>query len=550
MAQQYVKFMRGSVAAFNSLATKDRDTLYFIYEEASDEGKLYLGERLIAGDNVYSTSIDALKDVLISADLVDNSVLVYNQEEKQWMNKPLDEILTVFLAPTEESTGVAGLVPAPAKGQYDAFLRSDGQWVTIDVDAELKIDDKVFAYNDDEALTLAGLAAAETGAQLTKAADGSIAWVKPDTTTAEGQAAEIGALKVRTEALETVVNGKPATDDEPAVEGLIEKVENLETKEDATAKLTEAKEYTDTKVAEVNDSLNAFENLIGYHPLDSDKSFAETIDETFAKKTEVAALEEAIGELVHFKAEVVDNIDAVTEEGVLYLIKDDTVTGVDKYNEYIVVGGVATLIGDTTTDLGNYYNKTEIEDKLSTVKQEAIDAAAAAEEAKGYAVAADVEVALEDKVDKVDGARLITDAEAEKLNALANIKSVDNATFDLSEEGKLSIKEISASVVTDLTSWINEKAGTVKGLSENNFSDALLAKLNGIEEGAEKNYIKSVSNDFEISEEGALTLKSITSAQVSDLTELLAAKASAKDVEDLKDEVADIKAAITWVELI
>lgn len=165
-------------------------------------------------------------------------------------------------------------------------------------------------------------------------------------------------------------------------------------------------------------------------------------------------------------------------------------------------------------------------------------------------MAADVEAALEDKVDKVDGARLITDAEAEKLNALANIKSVDNATFDLSEEGKLSIKEISASVVTDLTSWINEKAGTVKGLSENNFSDALLTKLNGIEEGAEKNYIKSVSDDFAVSEEGTLTLKSITSAQVSDLTELLAAKASAKDVEDLKGEVADIKAAMTWVELV
>ena len=549
MAQQYVKFMRGSTAAFASLATKDRDTLYFIYDDEVSGGRLYLGERLIAGDDIYSTSIDALKDVLISENLVDNSVIVYNQEEKQWMDKPLSEILTVFLAPTDESTGVAGLVPAPAQGQYDAFLRSDGQWVTIDLDTELKIDEKVLTYNDEEALTLVGLATAETGAQLTKAADGSISWVKPDTTTAEGQAAEIGALKVRTEALEVAVNGKPATDDEPEVEGLIAKVENLETKEAAAEKLAEAKEYTNTEVAKVSDALNAFENTVGYVPTE-DKSLVEVIDETFAKKVDVAALEEAIGELIHFKAEVVDSIDAVTAEGVLYLIKDESATGVDKYNEYILIDGVATLIGDTTTDLSNYYNKTEADDKIATAKQEAIAAAALAEEAKGYAVAADVEAALEDKVDKVDGARLITEEEATKLNSLADIKTVDGATFELSEDGKLSIKEISASTVTDLTSWINEKAGTVKGLSENNFSDALLAKLNGIEEGAEKNYIKSVSNDFEVSAEGALTLKSITSAQVSDLTELLAAKASAKDVEDLKDEVADIKAAITWVELV
>lgn len=134
MAQQYVKFMRGSAAAFTNLAVKDRDTLYFIYEETSDEGKLYLGERLIAGDNIYSTSIDALKDVLISEGLVDNSILVYDQSQSQWVNKTLDDVLTVFLPATELSDGVAGLVPAPPKAQSNLFLKSDGTWAPIEID--------------------------------------------------------------------------------------------------------------------------------------------------------------------------------------------------------------------------------------------------------------------------------------------------------------------------------------------------------------------------------------------------------------------------------
>ena len=45
----YVKFMRGSIAAWNILKTTpeniSNDTLYFIYEnaETSTDGKLYLG---------------------------------------------------------------------------------------------------------------------------------------------------------------------------------------------------------------------------------------------------------------------------------------------------------------------------------------------------------------------------------------------------------------------------------------------------------------------------------------------------------------------------
>lgn len=129
---QYVKFMRGNPEAFERLAQKDTETLYFIYAQGAAEGKLYLGDRLIAGGDIGSTSIDALKDVLISEGLTDNSILVYDAKDNQWKNKPLNEVLTVFIGPSAESAGVAGLVPAPPAGQTNLFLRSDGEWVTVE----------------------------------------------------------------------------------------------------------------------------------------------------------------------------------------------------------------------------------------------------------------------------------------------------------------------------------------------------------------------------------------------------------------------------------
>lgn len=88
--------------------------------------------------------------------------------------------------------------------------------------------------------------------------------------------------------------------------------------------------------------------------------------------TEIDKVTEAISKLNHFTTKVVTSLDDVTETGILYLIKDENVTGVDKYNEYIVIDGAAVLIGDTTTDLSDYYNKEDaeqmVDNKLSSVQ--------------------------------------------------------------------------------------------------------------------------------------------------------------------------------------
>lgn len=78
----YVKFLRGTPAAFERLAAKDKDTLYFISEPGAKTGLLYLGDKLIAGGatgDISNISIADLKDVIIDkTGLTDGSILMYD----------------------------------------------------------------------------------------------------------------------------------------------------------------------------------------------------------------------------------------------------------------------------------------------------------------------------------------------------------------------------------------------------------------------------------------------------------------------------------------
>lgn len=107
--------------------------------------------------------------------------------------------------------------------------------------------------------------------------------------------------------------------------------------------------------------------------------------------------------------------------------------------------------------------------------------------------------ALAGKVDVVEGSRLMTSEEAEKLAKLV-----------LGTDGTVEVSgTISVDNVDGLAEWITGQAGSLTGLSENNFTDTLLEKLNGITEGAEVNYVKSVSDEFTVSEEGELSVNEV-----------------------------------------
>ena len=102
MAVNYVKFQRGSQAAYDLLVKNGRiddNTLYFIYpEDSSTVGKLYLGTRLISGGDIVlaSATLAELSDVLVNSTKA-NSFLVQNADGK-WDNMSLTDVATLIKA--------------------------------------------------------------------------------------------------------------------------------------------------------------------------------------------------------------------------------------------------------------------------------------------------------------------------------------------------------------------------------------------------------------------------------------------------------------------
>ena len=203
-----------------------------------------------------------------------------------------------------------------------------------------------------------------------------------------------------------------------AAEGTIGNAEKGLVKDVADNKQAIADEKSRAELAEqaLSDRINAIDFVDADELADAIKDFAKT---TYVDG-EIDKLEAAIAALNHFKAEVVDNIDKVTELGVLYLIKDESVVGVDKYNEYIVVDGKATLIGDTTTDLSNYYNKTEIDGKVDTINTAVSDEKAAREAlAERVGALEDIDNATQAELEEYK-AKVVSDIATAKSEAISD----------------------------------------------------------------------------------------------------------------------------------
>ena len=99
----YVKFIKGTPNAYQNLAVKNNETLYFIVDpESPSKGKLYLGTTLISGGSDLelgdSLTLSDVQDILISEELDHESLLVYDAETEKWVNKPIADVL--------ESSGV------------------------------------------------------------------------------------------------------------------------------------------------------------------------------------------------------------------------------------------------------------------------------------------------------------------------------------------------------------------------------------------------------------------------------------------------------------
>lgn len=170
MAVNYVKFQRGTLAAYESLKAANRldeNTLYFIYPEGNEiVGSLYMGERIISGGDIVleSSYLDDLKDV-VATGAGTNSFLVKDGEN--WVAKSLDEVISLI-------------------ANNDSFV---------------KFDDQQFEKNNNKELSLKGFANAAGGTLLTKDKNGQLVWAQPNIE-------EVENLKTTISNLQSVVSEK------------------------------------------------------------------------------------------------------------------------------------------------------------------------------------------------------------------------------------------------------------------------------------------------------------------------------------------------------
>ena len=315
-----------------------------------------------------------------------------------------------------------------------------------------------------------------------------------------------------------------------------------------------------SKEANKGDQLSIDENgkLIWVKPID-----AYTKSEVYTKQETENKIAESVAAAAHLKRKVVESIDdidvnAFDADQYIYMVPALEGFVNDIYDEYIIIDEKIEKVGSWEVDLSDYVKSTDLETLLNS------------------------------KVDKVEGSRLITNAEGEKLGSIKDlVKSVNNTDFTLDENGQLNLNQISISKISNLENqlngkvdkiegwtllsptdqaklnslvvgdngnievsgkvnaenvqglddWITSNIGVVPGLSEKNFTTTLEAKLNGIENNAERNFIASVdTNQMEVVNK-QLSIKSISVDKVDNLTNLLNAKASVESVNTVINAV-------------
>lgn len=413
----------------------------------------------------------------------------------------------------------------------------------------------------DGKIQLKGASAAETGAQPRIKADGSIEWIVPSTETVDGLQTAVAGLQSDVSDINakigTVAEGKTliemiadaqdaATYDDTALAGRVSAIEGdylkaADKTELTTAIATAKNEAIEAILDGVTDDFDTLKEVAAWIQSDTTASAelvtrVSTIEADYLKaadKTalqgEIDALEAFVGTLpedaasttvVAYIQEVIDalNIGDYAKASELTALANRVKALEDVGAEKNIIASVdeTQFAVDTNRNLtlldiamGKVTGLTDaLADKVDKVEGSRLITTAEATKLEGIAEGAQVNVidsvdtaqfaiddqqnltlldiaigkvtglqaALDNKVDKVAGSRLITSDEATKLEKLV-----------LSEDGTVEISgEINASNVKELGSWITTNRDTVLGL----LSTANETKLNGIESGAQVNKIE------------------------------------------------------------
>lgn len=159
----FVKFLRGSQAAYDRLQSPDINTLYFIYDENSTDeqpsGKLYLGRYLINDSNLTSIALGDLTDTDIG-ELTGTEILRYNSTLQKWQPVLISDLLEELGIAAGAAVVNSGITKQAGETDADALARA----VLTQKEGDLAIvDGTVYVYDDNGWLKLIDSTVADIG---------------------------------------------------------------------------------------------------------------------------------------------------------------------------------------------------------------------------------------------------------------------------------------------------------------------------------------------------------------------------------------------------
>lgn len=173
-----------------------------------------------------------------------------------------------------------------------------------------------------------------------------LAWYEPSTETIEGVSSKVAAVDAKVNTVADVAASNKEQIDGVKNDLFGEGGTKADPKEGSLGK-----DLADV-IAAVGDAGSGLTKSLA--DLTTEVGNKANATEVYTKTQTDTKIGEAVAAQGHMKAQVVEGTGQMTDNNVLYLVKDDTVTGDDKYNEYILIDGTPTLIGSTSTDLTGY----------------------------------------------------------------------------------------------------------------------------------------------------------------------------------------------------
>ena len=396
-----IKFLKGLFAAYEALATKDANTLYFI----TDTGALYLGDKLIGKD--FNGDIDALEAFIGTLPAVPEGASYTTVIE--YINWKAEEVLKAAQGGSSETAASVKLALDNYKAENDARVKAiedDYLKATDKTELEGKINNKVEKV---EGYSLVADAEIARLAEVDNYDDSEVrGLINNKVEKVEGKSL------ISDDEIARLANVDNYDDTE--VRGLIDAVEEdiAEINNAENGILAQAKAYTDEVkagilgegITETYDTLVEIQNWINGAGVDATELAEAIAAETKNREDADAAIN---AKLEGIDTTVVAAINASLEAAKQYADDGDADTIYDDTalsNRVTAVEGKLEGLGESTV-------KGYVDAEIAKVD-------AAGVNSKISEIEEDIQALESGKVDKVEGYSLISDIE------IARLKDVDN----------------------------------------------------------------------------------------------------------------------------